>query len=177
MADMSINSFKANFLGGARPTLFEVEMTFPAGVSNSNMAAKKMKFTCTGAAIPANSVGKIDVNFRGRKIPIPGDRTFSEMSLTVLNDVDWQVRNAFEEWMALINTHEGNIGNTTLSSVTSDFQVKQLNRDGSVVKTYKLISCFPSALGEITLSGDSNDSIETFTITIQYAYWQTETIV
>lgn len=177
MADMSINSFKANFLGGARPTLFEVEMTFPAGVSNSNMAAKKMKFMCTGASIPPSTVGKIDVNFRGRKIPIPGDRTNSSMTINVLNDIDWQVRNAFEEWLALINTHEGNIGNTTLASVTSDFQVKQLNRDGTVVKTYKLISAFPSSVSEISLSADSNDQIESFSLTIEYAYWQTETIL
>ena len=177
MADLSINSFKANFLGGARPSLYAVEMTFPNGVTNSVLAAKKTQFLCKAAAIPADTINSFEIPYMSRKIPVPGDRTFSPITLTIINDTDWVVRNAFEEWCSLINTHEGNIGNTSLASVTTDFNIKQLNRDGSIIKTYKLVSAFPSEVSDITLGYGNTDEIEEWQATIHYAYWQTETIL
>lgn len=176
MADLSINSFKANFLGGARPSLYSVEMTFPAGVTNSSYAAKKMQFMCKAAEIPAATIGQIEIPYMSRKIPVPGDRTFNPITLTVTNDTDWVVRQAFEEWLAIINSHEANLGATDINQMTADFHIHQLDRDGSTVKTYKLISAFPTEVGNITLGYDSTDTVEEFTLTISYAYWQTESI-
>ena len=177
MANLSINSFKANFLGGARPSLYSVEMTFPAGVSTSLLAAQKLQFMCKGAALPADTVGTIEVPYMSRKIPVPGDRTFNPITLTVINDTDWVVRQAFEEWMHIFNSHEANIGAIALADMVSDFRICQLNRDGSTVKSYKLVSAFPSELGEITLGYDNTDQIEEYTVQINYAYWQTESIL
>lgn len=176
MAELSINSFKANFLGGARPSLYSVEMTFPAGVSNSNYAAKKMQFMCKAAALPADTIGQIEVPYMSRKIPVPGDRTFNPVSLTITNDTDWVVRQAFEEWLAVVNSHEANLGATDINQMTTDFHIHQLDRDGSTIKTYKLISAFPTEVAEIPLAFDSNDTIEEFTVQISYAYWQTESV-
>jgi hypothetical protein len=176
MADLSINTFKANFLGGARPSLYSVEMTFPAAVQNSALAAKKLQFLCKIAAIPGSTTGTIELPYMSRKIPIPGDKTFQPISLTILNDTDWAVRQAFEEWTTVINTHETNIGAVKLTDMTTDFHIHQLNRDGSTIKSYKLVTAFPTELSEISLGYENNDQIEEWTCTITYSYWQTESI-
>lgn len=177
MADLSINSFKANFLGGARPSLYSVEMTFPSGVASSLNAAQKLQFLCKGAELPADSVGKIEVPYMSRKIPVPGDRVFNDITLTVLNDTDWVVRQALEEWMHIFNSHEANLGAVRLADMVSDFRICQLNRDGSTIKTYTLVSAFPMEVAAIPLGYENNDQIEEYSVTIAYAYWQTETIL
>lgn len=178
MADLSINSFKANFLGGARPGLYSVEMTFPTGVTNGLRAAQKLQFMCKSAGLPGTNIGSIEVGYMARKIPIPGDREpFGDISLTIINDTDWIVREAFEKWHNLVNTHETNLGIANIMTLTTDFNMRQLNRDGTILKTYKLVSAFPTQVGDIGLSYDTTSQVEEFTVSIKYAYWQTENIL
>jgi len=81
-----------------------------AGALGAGGPAGKMEFLCKAASLPASTIGTIEVPFRGRILKIPGDRTFAEWQLTILNDNDFAIKNAFEEWMNLINSHVGNVG-------------------------------------------------------------------
>ena len=49
--------------------------------------------------LPASNINVIDVPFRGRNLKIAGDRTFDVWTITVINDTDFLIRNAFERWM------------------------------------------------------------------------------
>ena len=100
----NINDIRSQLaLGGARPALFQVIMNNPA---NSGGDAK-VPFMARAAQIPASTIGTIEVPYFGRKIKIAGDRTFAEWTVTVVNDEDFLIRNAMEEWMQNINSHLG----------------------------------------------------------------------
>lgn len=98
------------------------------------------------------------------------------MTLTIINDVDFSVRNAFERWMSLMNTHEGNLGVVNPNNYWADLTVSQLGRDGAVLKSYQLISAFPTNVSPIDLAFESTDQIEEFTVTMSYQYWQTDEV-
>ena len=148
---MNINNFKAEVKGGgARPNLFQVAMPFPL-FAGSTAETRKLAFTCKAASIPASSVGVIDVPYMGRQMKVPGDRTFAEWSITVINDTDFIVRDAFEKWMNAINSHEGNVG-LRFSELLTDAVVSQLDRDGSVLKQYQMKGIFPSDVAAIDLA-------------------------
>lgn len=200
-----IDDFKSAMPGGgARPNLFRVRGSFPNGGSSvlgtaigavagaagnavgaalagaSNILggggpARQVEFLCKGASLPASNIGVIEVPFRGRQLKVPGDRTFTEWSLTIINDTDFQIRNAFEQWMDLINSHVQNIGPSGLLQVQQNWTVEQLDRSGSILKTYEINSCFPTEVSAIDLSFDSSDSIEEYTVTMQYQYWTSNT--
>ena len=53
--------------------------------------------------MPASTIANIDIPFRGRILKIAGDRTFETWTITVMNDVDFSIRSAFEKWMNIIN--------------------------------------------------------------------------
>jgi hypothetical protein len=87
-----------------------------------------------------------------------------------------------ERWMRAMNSHESNtaelIRPQTNDGYTADIIVQQLERDatvtdpgGSVLRTYKLIQCFPTNVSQIDLAYDSNDQIEDFTVEFQLQYW------
>ena len=112
----TISQFKTALIGGgARPNLFEVELTtLPDQVEGWD--ADNFRFLCKAAALPASNIASIDVPFRGRIFKVAGDRTFDTWTVTVINDEDFRLRNAFEAWMETISKLDNNLGATNPES-------------------------------------------------------------
>ena len=174
----SIADFKGKLVGGgARPNLFEVQLAkLPTGIT---WDADVFQFMCKAASLPASTIANIDVPFRGRIFKVAGDRTVDVWSITVINDEDFKLRNAFEEWMDLIAKLDNNLGATSPDAYMVDAEVFQLGRgstkastdsggtDNTVLKQYKFQSIFPTSLSAIDLSYDTGDTIEEFTVEFQ----------
>jgi hypothetical protein len=174
----TISQFKSALVGGgARPNLFEVEMTtLPNGI---NWDAENFRFMCKAAALPAQNVASIDVPFRGRIFKVAGDRTIDTWTVTIINDEGFLLRNAFEEWSNLIADLGTNIGATDPSAYMTNATVYQLGRGSSassqdnsgnanaVLKQYEFVDIFPTNVSQIDLSYDSSDTIEEFTVEFQ----------
>ena len=174
----TISQFKSALIGGgARPNLFEVELpAFPGGI---DWDADNFRFMCKAAQMPAQNVASIDVPFRGRTFKVAGDRTIDTWTVTIINDEDFRLRNAFEAWSELIAKLDNNIGATDPSAYMVNAKVFQLGRgsvasskDNSgttnvVLKEYEFIDLWPTEVSTIDLSYDSTDAIEEFTVTFQ----------
>lgn len=174
----TISQFKSALKGGgARPNLFEVELTtLPSGIS---WDADTFKYLCKAAALPASNVGSIDVPFRGRTFKVAGDRTIDAWTVTIINDEDFKLRKAFEAWSELIAKLDNNLGATNPNAYMSNATVYQLGRgaqinstnnsgsDSSILAAYKFVDIFPTAVSNIDLSYDSGDTIEEFTVEFQ----------
>ena len=202
----TLEDFKARLIGGAaRPNLFECELTFPSfstqstgggagstgAQNNQRSVAELSRFMIKTANLPASNVGVINVPFRGRELKIAGDRTFDVWTITVINDVDFSIRTAFEKWMNAINKHDDNSGLINPSQYQTDAIVKQFGRSSvngansnvtnptipspgdsiPVLKAYKFYGIFPTAVSAIDLSYDSSDTIEEFTVDLQVHWW------
>lgn len=172
-----INQFKARGipLGGARPALFEVMMGVPSFVVGD---AEKIRFQCMAAQIPPATVGVIDVPYFGRKIKLPGDRVFPDWTINIINDEDFPVRSIMEQWSNGINTMETNLrlGDPIEEyKINTDALVSQFSKDGSMLRRYKLISCWPNNVEAINLDWDRTNAIETFAVTLSYDYWILDT--
>jgi len=173
MANLGINDFKAKLVGGgARNNLFKVTCNFPAYAAGETELAS---FLIKAAALPASTIAPITIPFRGRHLQIAGDRTFDPWGVTVLNDTDFKLRNAFERWMNGINAHSANTGLTNPAQYMTDLAVEQLNKDGSVLKKYDLINCWVSNVSAIDLSYDAENTIEEFGVEFQVTYWESNT--
>jgi len=169
----TITGFKSKLAGGGtRPNLFEVEIAFPNETQIDNDTKEKSRFMIKAAALPASNITPIDVNFRGRILKIAGDRTFDTWTVTVLNDVDFSIRSAFEKWMNLINKMEDATGTQDPAIYQPDAYVHQLDRDGSTLRTYKFHDVFPTQISQIDLSYETTDAIEEFTVEFQVQWWE-----
>ena len=174
----TISQFKGALIGGgARPNLFEVELTtLPAGI---DWNADSFRYMCKAASLPASNVAAIDVPFRGRIFKVAGDRTFDTWSVTIINDEGFILRTAFEEWMNQISKLENNLGATQPQSYMTNAKVFQLGRgskasseknDGEknvVLREYEFVDIFPTNISAIDLSYESSDTIEEFTVEFQ----------
>lgn len=172
----NIDSFKANLLGGgARANQFFVQLTFPNYVVAGAALSAKGQFVCKGAQLPASTIDNTPVNFRGRQVNLAGERTFAPWTVTILNDNDFALRNAFEAWQNGINDVANNTGRLAPTAYQVDLDVYQLDRNGTPVKHYKFVDAYPTETSAIELNFDTNNQIEEFTVTFQYNYWTSET--
>ena len=168
-----ITDFKSKLTGGgARPNLFEVELAFPDAVAIDNDVLQKARFLVKAAALPASTIAPIDVPFRGRILKIAGDRTFETWTITVINDTDFSLRSAFEKWMNTINKMSDATGVVDPEAYQKDATVKQLDRDGSVLRSYKFWDIFPTNISTIDLSYETTDTLEEFTVELQVQWWE-----
>jgi hypothetical protein len=169
----TISDFKSRLSGGgARPNLFEVELAFPDAVAVDNDVLQKARFLVKAAALPASTIANIDIPFRGRVLKVAGDRTFETWTITVINDVDFSIRSAFEKWMNSINKMTDATGLTNPVDYQKDAIVKQLDRDGSVLRSYKFWDIFPTNISTIDLNYETTDTIQEFTVELQVHYWE-----
>ena len=121
------------------------------------------------------TLGVIEVDFRGRKLKIGGDRTFDDWEITVLVDGEFNTRDAFEAWSNSINNHVSNIGEPNADAYMAQWEVSQLDRAGEIIKTYKLFGLWPVSIGSIELSSDAADSLEEFPVTLSLESWTSNT--
>ena len=173
MAILGIDDFKSKLRGGgARANLFKVTCNFPAYAGGDT---ELTSFLCTKAELPASTIGNISVPFRGRNINLAGNRTFGGLSLDILNDTDFKLRDAFERWMNGINGHESNTGITNPRDYQVDMVVEQLDKDGSTIKRIDFRGCFPTAVSAIGLDASGSEAVESFTVGFSIQYWESNT--
>ncbi len=200
MAVKTLTNFKSKLTGGgARPNLFEANIIFPSQALQGGdgvidwvpNAQEEFQFLCKATSMPTQTIGSVDVPFRGRILKVAGDRTFEPWSVTVINDENFNVRKSFEQWAQKINNLSTGVGEVDPSKYMGVGYVHQLSRSTSrgvtdiagvdsqvkskVLHTYKIDEIWPSEIGSIDLSYESSDAIEEFTVTFQVQYTNSST--
>lgn len=163
----NINEFKSQLVGGgARPSLFQVQITNPV----LGIADFKVPFMVKTAALPASSLGEFTVPYFGRQVKYAGDRTFEAWTVTVINDEDFAIRNAMEAWSNSINSHVSN-SRALPQDYKSDAVITQYGKNGSVLRVYNFQGLFPITISEIAMGWETTDQIQEFSVTFNYDLW------
>ena len=175
----NVAEFRSQMIGdGARPNLFSVTLVFPANVVNGSNAGQKVTFMAKAAQLPGSTVGTVPVYYFGRELKFPGNRTFPDWTITIINDEDFTIRNSMENWLNTINSHAGNKRDAAALSTggySVDAEVTQYGKTGDTLKKYKFVGLFPQDVAPIDLDWGSNDSIEEYAATFAFQYWESNT--
>ena len=181
-SNRSIVDFKQKLTGGgARSNLFEVEIEYPTEINVTTGAEGPKefgKFMIKAAQIPASNLGNIPVPFRGRVLPIAGDRTFDPWTVTIINDTNFRIREAMEVWSNSINDLQTSQGLINPVDYQTSAKVKQLSRKGGVdpgkidvLREYRFEGIYPNVVSSIPLDYGATDQIEEFQVTFNYLFY------
>ena len=182
---LGILEFQKAIRGGVRPNLFSVSHAWPQGTSLSEpvidgVAASKgsaVTYMCKSAALPATSVGTVELPFRGRVIKVPGDRSYETWTGTFYMDDAFALRSAYEKWIELTNGVDKNTASADIVDTWVDIKVTQLDKFGgdtsdklNELRVYRLVQAWPVSVSQISLAYDNNDSYEEFDVEFAYQY-------
>ena len=189
MALKTITNFRSQLRGGgARPNLFEVNLGNFGGAGGvdadwDNNSQRDFQFLCKATSMPTQTIGSVEIPFRGRILKVAGDRTFEPWSVTVINDESFNIRKSFEAWTEKINNIATGVGEVDPNNYMGNGTIKQLSRTATggdindvsnaqrVLHTYQVQEIWPSEIGSIDLSYESSDAIEEFTVTFQVQWF------
>ena len=185
MADFNISSFRAALGTGSRPNLFKVLVTPPR---STGYPLTNFEYQCRSGSLPSSTLGTIEIPMNaGRRLKMGGDRTFTEWTSTVLNDENYTIRGVLEKWqndivkanfeLQSVGNRSAKIGGTAATDTDGLYgtvTIYQLKEDGSSVPngSYRLVNCWPTDISSIDLSYDTTDSVEDFTVTWTYDYFE-----
>ena len=182
-ADFNVSKLKTALAkGGARPSLFQFEvtgapLTTPASLTN-------IKYYCQVSALPPLTVTPIEKIYFGRTVKIPGDIVFGDLTTTIYQTEDGNERFSIESWMDSINGHVNNV--SSLETSTANFMGKysgtgkliQYSKAGgaaaNILSEVEFVDLWPQSVTEIALSYDTASDIEQFDVTWAYNYYTTE---
>ena len=165
----SIDTFREKLNGGSKANLFRMEIGLEEIIEGVDLT--DFPVLCKSGAIPAFTLGVIEVPFRGRRIKIPGDRTYGDWTATFVNDDAQNIRKSFDNWLnSIVDVNGENALRTGTTSYRSTITINQLRPDGTIARIYQLYDAFPTDVSAIDLSYDTTDAIQEFTVTFQYHY-------
>jgi len=170
--EFSIDTIRAKLVGGgARPTLFSVQLNSPF---DTNLGINS-PFMCKASSLPASTIGEFNIPYMGRMLKVAGDRSYGDWVVTIINDEDFAIRAALERWSNAIQGPVSNLRNSgassEISSYKADATITQYDKTGAAIYQYTFHGLFPKSIGEIELTWDTPDTIETFQTTFAYDYF------
>ena len=123
--------------GGARPNLFEIQITLPnKDINNGIFSTKKQQhldgvisFMCKATALPAENVGVVEVPFRGRSFKVAGDRTVDNWSCTFINDDTFDIHKIMHDWTDALHGNQNQLGMVDPNTYMGSAILRQLSRN------------------------------------------------
>ena len=103
----------------------------------------------------------------GATAKFAGERSVGDWNVTALLDNDYAGMNELEQWQNLMRQPNSGLGATNHTSYKKEAYVQHLNQDGSVIAEYKLEGLFPSSIGEVAFSHET-EGIATVAVTFKY---------
>ena len=167
--DFNINTFREKLNGGSKANLFRMVIDLEESITGVDLT--NFSVLCKSGAIPAFTLGVIEVPFRGRRIKIPGDRTYGDWTATFVNDDSQNIRKSFDNWLnSIVNVDGEQALRNGTETYRSTITINQLRPDGTIARIYQLYDAFPTDVSAIDLSYDTTDAVQEFTVTFQYHY-------
>lgn len=165
---MQISSLRQAIRSGlARSNRWRVLVNFP-GYAGSGANGQQASLLARTTNTPSATVGVIDLTWGGRNLPIPGDRTYEEFTVTFIGVNDMNVYNAFQKWSENINGSDSNRGLTNLDNIMNDVTLEMMDVNDQVTKTYVLHDAWPATVGQMSLDSGEMDGYSTFDVVLRY---------
>lgn len=171
MASGKLQELKTALAMGARGNKYKIMLAAPVGPQDDMLIDTVGK----GGAIPAKTIGQIEVWTQGRKLVVAGDATFENAwNLTFWNTQDLALHDAFDKWLLFIDDVEAHSrgANDHISYMTETAKIEQLNTtDNSVMATYEFRNLWPTGISAIDMADDQQDTITEFSVDFAYSHW------
>lgn len=157
--------------GGARPHLFQVQITLPVylnPVATGGNFYNDFLVKATATSVPASVVSAIPVYYQGRAVNFSGNRSYAEWMVEVINDEDFNIYDAFIRWLAALNEPVDNVRGFGITSEPATYKstatILQYGQDQALIKSWQCKGIFPTGVSEISLGWQNTNQIETFRV-------------
>lgn len=171
-----VDYLRNNFRDFARSNLFKVEFTLPNTTLKflDKDVIQKVEMTAKSINIPAYDMLKQEVKRMGQRVILPATMNTGECQVTFISDDEYKQRKFLHSWFHnLIYNYETNVYRPVMSGADGCvIRIFQLDNKFNVIFGIQLDNCWPSSVGEIQLSQDSENQIAEFPASFAYSTYK-----
>ncbi len=147
--------------GMARTNLFKIIIPY--------FGLTDLTFHGKGTQLPSSELGVLEIPHRGRRLKVPGQRTFSEWTVTIMETSSMEVRSKLESWMNKFDDAKSGVMDKSFQ-----YDAVVALQDPTVteysVLWYTLYGIFPTNIGAVELSFDEQTAPLEYQVTFNYSY-------
>lgn len=168
---MSLSQLKQALGAVARPNKYRINFSIPAAVPvKSDLSNADV--LCKATSFPSMTIGQIEVWNQGRKLPIPGDTSFTTTwNVTFYGTEDHALRKDLISWMIAADHFQTNTHSGQPNNILGELSVEQLDSAGNPTVKYTFHNVFVQEVAEITLGDDTQDTAMEFDCTFSFSDW------
>lgn len=161
----TIDEFKGNFTDLARPNRYRVNITGPIAPPPT------LNLMCKGTSLPGISLATFEHNLHGPQVQLPYRSIIEDFEMEFYLDDNHTERNFFLDWFDYIcNPVSKKL--EFFRNYASTITIHQQNRANQDIFVARLIDTYPTNIGDVRLSYEEEDTVETCTITFFVRDWQ-----
>ena len=169
-----IEELKRVLKGGSRATKYAVYFSIPTSVDQL-MELQDLNCLAKSTNFPSMTIGQIEVWNQGRKLPIPGDTTYTNLwNVDLYVDNAHKVRKQMVAWMKAIDNFQANTHSGDPKQLFVEMSVVQLDSLEKPVAVYTFKDVWPQEIGEIAVGADTVDTIQEFPVQFSFSSWIVE---
>ena len=171
MAEMSVDSLKANLTNPARTYLWEVLIPTVPGGGDADAVLLRAQSTNK----PGKSVGAIHVPYKqSAGIQYHGKLSYTHTwDVTFIEGEDKKIFEAINAWMQKVVHDATNVGDGD-AAIKSDIYLNLLTTTGEIYQSIKMIGCFPQEVGDVAMAYDDEATVM-YPVTFAYDRWEDRT--
>lgn len=168
---ITLDDFRAQVKEVARPNRFFLSIpTPPFGVVGFNFT-EAMQYHVRTASLPGRTLGELNnLYWQGMNFKMAGDPTYDDVTISFINNVDFNLKELMERWLDGI---ANSINNERLShnDYKGVLRLDQLGKGKNIIASYFLHGCYPKSIEPVELSQETIDAIEEFSVMFSLDYW------
>lgn len=177
--------------GPAKTNRFRVEFNLPLGINadpevvyvNTNSTNSRIRqfqnvvnskgrvnIMCHTCTLPSREMQAFELKQYGAPYAMPFTSSYMPISFGFYSDAKLSSRTFFETWQSAVC----NIGTNTFNfynEYTSNIRIYILDSEGNETHFVDVYECWPTSLMQADYSYSSNDTVQTFMVSMRYKYW------
>ena len=166
----SIDTFKSNIKGITQGNRYKVSFSTDFVFGQCGFPNGSYHFLIKDVNMPGQTLTLASTIYFGSKLQIAASMDMDKLNLTVICDNKMRIRKAFEMWMKKAFDKPswtcGFLHDYSCNTII-DVYNKKLERIKSVI----VQGTYPSELGDLSLSYESNDTVLEFSVGMPYYNW------
>jgi len=168
----NINEFKSRIGGSlASPAYFRVLFT---GAIVDPDGVNLLSLLCNQTSLPGRLLSTNEYTTHGPVRKNPYSSIYDDVIFSFYCTESMDVKRLFQDWMRYIQDNSTTNEFSYFDDYTTDIIIEQLNAEGDVIYSCKLIDAYPTMVAPLDLNWSSQNAFHNLQITIAYRYWQEE---
>lgn len=176
-----VDYLKSKFTDFARPNLYRIEFWLPESLTQdfdflSAENKVKTEMMCKTSMFPQFEITRQEIRRMGMKVSLPAATNYGDLQVTIMADDQYTQRKFLHAWMKrLVYDTDNNYLRKISTTLSCKIRMYQLDNNFDVVMCAIFDNAWPTNLGEVQLSFDSDSQLIEFPVTFTYSTYTIET--